>query len=466
MTGLLRALRLDIFALNYSLSAESFKKYMFAVEENRERAERPGSRLPGYLSNFLGHVRRGGHAMPRPTVPQDHRWVLFLGFSTNQGNALAPLQKALGADMLGTAPVSTIRYPVGRAYLLSLPFIPILLWHLVTADGYRRTSLRMGLTNYLLTFGYYLTTRRYLARHRPRVLVLSNDTTMFTRTAMHAAREFGIRTVYVQHAAVSDEFPALAFDVALLDGRDALHKYSAAGPSQTEAYLVGIQKADAFFDRINRGTGVASVGICINEIDPLERLEELMEAIRRHHPTLTVSVRPHPADTPERLAQVRDMAEAQGCRHSDPRQETSFQFLCSMDCIITGQSSIMLEAALLNVYPLFYDYAQNAMDMYKFLHNGLVDERITRPERVVELLDGLTRERPSIRHRAKYYCATIGTTFDGRSTQLATSILDAQRNGGASTDVWTRVTMDGGMQVFELRQASPTRAGDTGSSRS
>jgi len=58
------------------------------------------------------------------------------------------------------------------------------------------------------------------------VLVVANDHSYPCTTIVKAAQDEGVKTVYIQHASVSDKFPALKFDYALLEGLDSLEKYN------------------------------------------------------------------------------------------------------------------------------------------------------------------------------------------------------------------------------------------------
>ena len=100
----------------------------------------------------------------------------------------------------------------------------------------------------------------------------------------------------------------------------------------------------------------------------------------------------------------------------------SFDFLKKVDAIIAGASNILLEAALMNVFPLYYDFAQTHLDWYGFQRSGLV-ECLSEPEEVCRSIKEICQSKPSVRTKAKLYCATIGTCYDGRSGELAGAMI-------------------------------------------
>jgi len=254
---------------------------------------------------------------------------------------------------------------------------------------------------------------------------------------VRAARERGVPTVYLQHASVTDQFPPLAFDYALLEGADALHKYAQTGPSSAKVFLVGMAKSDGYCRHLNNSPAVRTLGICLNIHDPVERMQTLCDQVCREFPDLRVWLRPHPGD--KRVAAWVDLARQHGMEFSDSRAELSFGFLSRVDAVVAGNSNILLEAALMNVFPLYFDSYQSNRDWYGFERNGLV-EFLPEAEDVCRLLKDLCRHKPPVRHRARIYCATIGTQYDGQSSGLIGNIVgQVASTGTVGLAGWRRI---------------------------
>jgi hypothetical protein len=228
-------------------------------------------------------------------------------------------------------------------------------------------------------------------------------------------------------------------DYALLDGKDAALLYNQAGKSNTKVFLVGIAKADRFFQEINNRKGVSKIAICSNLWDPPERVEELCKTLSSvFSPDLELIYRPHPRDNRNRMWMA--MADKYQVKFSNPSKESSFDFLKKVDVILAGNSNIHLEAALMNVYPIYYDFAlDKRLEKYTFLQTGLC-EYVDQPESAQNRLVELIKFRPSVRHRAKHYCVTVNTPYDGRSRELAQNMI-YQVAAGQPIDLqgWQRV---------------------------
>jgi hypothetical protein len=98
--------------------------------------------------------------------------------------------------------------------------------------------------------------------------------------------------------------------------------------------------------------------------------------------------------------------------------ESPFEFPRGVVAIIAGDSSILLEAALVNAVPVCCDFSSTHEDWYGFHRNGLV-EYFSEPEGVCRSLSVTSRLTPSVRIKAKPHCVTVGTKYDGRSSALA-----------------------------------------------
>lgn len=422
-----QALSLDIWDLNYT----------FSNPRSLERYKAIGAAWPAKvgmlarISSFFFHMMEAFVRLLRTRFfsPPAHAILLF-AITQNQTAALTPLLPKLTNCFLVKDRHKVeegIQFPVFWAYFLSLFFLPLLAYQFWS----RRQKndiygvCRYRLDGYWLAYGYYIVARVWLHHVKPSAIVFSNDHLMECRAWNRAAREEGITTFYLQHAAVSDEFPPLSFDYALLDGIDSLDIYERIGPSETEVYLVGNLKHDHAYHLINTHTTVTSIGLCTNILDPLDSVIEVCRALRSTFPEHGLYLRPHPAD--KRFDEWQKLAEATRMELSHSRAQDAYGFLQCVDAVIAGNTSMHVEAALLNVYPIFYDFSQNPMfQVYTFLSRNLCEQA----QSVDELLAhcaALTEFKPNIRGRAKPYCATIDTSFDGRVTQLVKELIKERR---------------------------------------
>jgi hypothetical protein len=237
------------------------------------------------------------------------------------------------------------------------------------SHGYQSLSYKYAFDKYWLSYGYYLAAIFWFKYVKPSVVVVSNDHNMVNRAILRAAMFLDIPTVYIQHASVTEKFPSLRVNYALLEGLDALEKYQEIGCWDTTVYLVGVPKLDNFINSINSKNSLQSLGVCCNKLDSAEDVENLVKGIRENFPTLCLSLRPHPSDI-GRLGFWKALCEKYQMKYSDPINESSYLYLSKIDSIVSGASNILLEAALLNIYPLCFSVSTSYTDHYGFIKNG------------------------------------------------------------------------------------------------
>ncbi|MEO0732480.1 MAG: hypothetical protein AAFZ52_06570 [Bacteroidota bacterium] len=242
-----------------------------------------------------------------------------------------------------------------------------------------------------------------LRRYRPELIVLSNDHLPWYRALTVAARALGIPTVYLQHACVADNFPPLRNDLSLLDGQDALDKYRAHDkPIYGRVELVGMAKYEQYRELRNPSDRLQSLSIPYNLTDDLDQIKETVTYLRTALPGVTITLRKHPRD--DRPFSIT------GVRWSDSRQEPALEFLRTQDAIIAGESSIHLEAALMNVSSVYFQFQPKGVvitDHYGFIANGLVPVVEDRNQ-LMELLRNWTERRPNRVDQLAYYSADPG----------------------------------------------------------
>ncbi|QCR22999.1 hypothetical protein [Pontibacter sp. SGAir0037] len=312
-----------------------------------------------------------------------------------------------------------------RWKILSYYKYPYVLWKLYQIHG--KKVLRFFDLVYD-AIGYYEVYLRTLRKHRPTAIIFANDHNPDARAMLYAAKHYKIPTVYIQHASVSNSFPPLEHDLSLLEGQAALDTYQQCGPVEGEVKFIGMPKADHYLKKRKSSNKVQRVGICCNTIDTLEGIVQLVTQLSLHLPDLILSIRPHPRDN-------RDFNLIRGISPkatlSNPASEGPFMFLEQQDVIIAGDSSILLEATLLNIPSIYYKFDEGALldDYYGYVKNGVV-ERADTTEKLISIIENYIVNRPVVYQHAKYYNATVGTRHEAASAKLALdNIKDFLNNG-------------------------------------
>ena len=248
-----------------------------------------------------------------------------------------------------------------------------------------------------------------LNKHKPIGIVFSNDHNAFCRALRVAAIDCRIKTVYLQHAAVTDQFPPLKFDLSLLDGQDSFDKYKRAGSVRGKVKLIGMTKFDEYFHLINRKRNVESIGLALNNGDDFDTYFEIFSKLNKRFEKMKYYIRFHPSIEVNKI-NVPDFFII-----SYTNKETSFDFLANVDALFSGNSSIHLEATLMNIPSYQIKNEKDVLkDYYGFIQNKLIEE--VNLHELFELIEVIRKNKPEVRYKAKYYNAVIETKYDGFST--------------------------------------------------
>ncbi len=258
--------------------------------------------------------------------------------------------------------------------------------------------------------------KKLLQKGQPNCLIFANDHNIKMRGLLLAAKELKIPTIYLQHASVSESFPPLKFDLAILEGEDSKNKYLNIGKTDTRIELVGMPKFDGYIQKVKRSSKVVNVGICTNMLTNLSNAKELISFLHKWFPELNLCYRPHPRDS--RTFTVSNV------RMSNSKVEPIFKFLQEIDILIAGETSTHLEAALLNIPSIQFSQLspEQFQDYYGYIRNQLVKEA----SNLEEIKDWILAQIQNIdqpRIRAKHYNAVVDTEWDGKSSELALTHL-------------------------------------------
>ena len=101
-----------------------------------------------------------------------------------------------------------------------------------------------------------------------------------------------------------------------------------------------------------------------------------------------------------------------GIGFSDPKTETSFDFIDKIDLMISNESSIHLDAAMMRCPTIVFNFSNSPVrDVYSYIKNGLTTLVATETQ-LFELLNNPKALLPSI-ETLQYYNASIGTPLEG-----------------------------------------------------
>jgi hypothetical protein len=305
------------------------------------------------------------------------------------------------------------------SYLVSIFYVPrTLYYYFICKDPYVKKSFRYGFREYCLTFAYRFVNRVWLGLCKPRLLVILTDHQMVARDMVKSAKKSGVKTLYMQHASVTEKFPPLIMDYAFLEGEDAKDKYLKIGNGHTNSIieLVGILKLNKISTEEH---AIDNVGLCTNEFDDITIADRLIASLKKD---FTVTLRPHPGDS--LYNEWRELTNKHGIMFSDSRSQKPADFLSSVNCVVSYNCGIITESLMLNKPTFSFQLSKKHFDHYGFLEHNIVDHYTNAAELVSELKK--IRNIPnsiSWKERVKYYCDTIGTPYEGRSAELVKELF-------------------------------------------
>lgn len=267
---------------------------------------------------------------------------------------------------------------------------------------------------------------RVLSHADAEIVVVSNDHNLQNRCLVAVAHMFKIKTVYLQHASVTSVFPALRFDFALLDGRAALDTYLDCEKNQPswvrkapepKVFFVGQQK------KLNvRNKSVNRVGLAVNVLD--EEKDVVSVARDLVSEKIPLTIRWHPRQSKNAIEYLKGELFDEDVIWSDPRQEGVDAFFSRADYVVAGNSSILLEAALVGLSPIYFPLTKSAIhDYYGYVRNGLAICAQSNQELVAMLRSRAQSNELKKISAIRYYSHTYETAWFGREAELAGKII-------------------------------------------
>lgn len=262
-----------------------------------------------------------------------------------------------------------------------------------------------------LLLGFYYLNLLILKISQPKYVWLSNDHTNINVSFIYAAKMLRIKTIYIQHASVSEIFPSLNFDIAFLDGTIAHSIYRKIGIAGTKVFLTGNPKLDGCINKNSNRIDVKKILVCLNSTDDPRKFEGIINQILnmnikvklRKHPYLNLNLKN------EHLTEVSKEKEFMDC-------------LEDVDLVIAGDSNVHLEATASNI-PSMYISSSVFYDYYGFVFNNLV---IWSGYNESDLIIEIKKYNPyfNVYKRAKPYFESIDTDFQNRSTEKILSLVE------------------------------------------
>ena len=342
-------------------------------------------------------------------LPANYKGLLFFGVSLNNRRSLEPIINNVKNETYLYLNSHVTDVHKRRAWWHSIPYLFSLIKLYKKSNKDDKALILKYFTRLWTTYGLYKIAGEMLDKYKGKVLVLANDHNDINRCLIFNALEKGIKTVYVQHASVKRGFPRLDFTYSFLDGKESLEKYLYDGKPKGEVYLSGGVRFDSLYDKIvKRNYETKRIGIAINMLDDFEKIKSLCLFLKNNNYNDLI-LRPHP-----RYQHLNsEWLIKNNISMSNPKEESSFDFISKIDFMISNESAIHLDASIMYCPTVLFNISNNIiLDDYNFVKNNLVKLANTEDELLKFIKN--PREVMPTKETLQYYNASSNTHLEGK----------------------------------------------------
>lgn len=340
-------------------------------------------------------------------------FALF-GFTNNNIRSLSPLKEHLPSSNI----FSDHNIKFKKVWFYAMLYSPVILYRCLVYKSYKKETYCFNFKGFCRSYGMYKEASKMLKIINPKFVIVSNYQSYTSRSFYKAAKELGIKTVFLQHATAVECDPQLDFDYAFLDGIEAYEKLTARKKSLSKIFLSGNPRFD-FFPVISNVKEDFILGIAINILDDEKFVKNFILECKNEIPELQIVLRPHPTTN---LQYWKKKCEDWGCLFSNSSTENPFEFITRCSFFIAGDSSFHLDVAIADKLSFYYNFtSQKSLDLYSYIKNNLI---IDISYDAFKYLKTIKKEDEKYKNsRTKYYVANYETQFWQKSAYLIAKTL-------------------------------------------
>jgi hypothetical protein len=271
-----------------------------------------------------------------------------------------------------------------------------------------------------------------LTKIQPKFVLMSNDHSPANRSLLFVANSLGIKTVYMQHASVSNLFPNLEFDYSFLDGVNAYEIYKEIDLiertenmtifSEKYIFLTG-QKKKVAKNNVKYEEFVQVCGVGFSHLDSNDFIIKVIDSLRGVF--AQCYLRFHPSHSTESITLIKKhFSNNNSILFSAGTNELLKDFLEPVDVFFGSGTSLHLEVALSGVRCIYIENAHiKNKDYYSYERTGLVT-----PIKIADITrnyfsDFGLEQNENEKRAVKKYSATYNTEWFGSEGELVISIL-------------------------------------------
>lgn len=292
--------------------------------------------------------------------------ICFYGVTINNQRSFSPLIPHLKSSYVNIS--SDECFAISKYMFISLFYIVPLIREYKRSDSTRKRKIISQKTKYLFTYGKYIIAGNLLDKIQPKILILSNDHSCMNRCLLEQARSRGIKTLYVQHASVSSQFPRLSFNYSFLDSSMQFEMYGNTSVKDSVVFLSGPCRYD--YMSTFCGKHGTYIGISINEFDDFDIVKDVCISLKDRGNDKII-VRPHPSMGDWH----KEWFLNNRIEFSTPAVQSPAEYLSSLKVQIANVSGIHLDAIMLHIPTILFSFSKTKLqDIFGYISLGLVKE--------------------------------------------------------------------------------------------
>lgn len=225
------------------------------------------------------------------------------------------------------------------------------------------------LIDFFMTPGLVWFVDNILLKSTPKIVVLSNDHVNINRAIEYSCADKGIKTLYIQHASVGDNYPKPYFTSCIFDGLDSLGKYDT---SNTIPLVLGAMRyTELKANRLDENTKLLNkkIGIAVNVIDSEELVKNLCLKIHHILPDYDIIIRAHP-----NMIRHPYSINLPYVKYTNACDESILSYFSKIDILISNDSCIHLDAVEYGIKSYMMTLSNEGFtDQYSYTQKGLVE---------------------------------------------------------------------------------------------
>lgn len=374
------------------------------------------------------------------------RKILIYAPTTNNEKALQPIMANMNEDEYTYISHSTKFLPKSRVAAYSLLNVIHFVKCYYSSTEKEKLLIKTYHPWFFNAIGYYYTIKDFYKKNpNLKLIVFANDHININRCMIMLASQYGVKTIYTQHASVTETFPPLNFTYSFLDGKDSLDKYESIGDIKGKVILAGGSRFDNAYQYKTRERSkdqTIKIGIAFNPQDSIDKIQSLCKQILELSLGVVI-LRPHPSEE----IKYREISHQfdKRIQWSQPSQENSFEFISKINLLIANESSIHLDAAILGKKSVLYNLSDTKiLDWYSYIKKGLI-QVVYNIEDIKKVIESALDVSPDM---IKLYNAADGTPYEGHVGQLIASCIKEIVNDSFERNILESVFCESNKDVF------------------